>query len=216
LNLSYNPDLQTAWWRAINEMHKEGEPIGEHWQHEMARMYHSALEDDSEMRWLLSVIPTSDHLGLQRMLLESDPDDKASVMAAMAEALEAAGRKDEALAAWREVPEIGTPGVTVQRAMNTALMRLKADACKSGFVWRNASPSDHVCVPPQARRRVQEENQLGVYRSVRVETQGPDTCVAGFVWRDAVDGDHVCVDTDSRSLAKDENRLGPSRRAAAR
>jgi hypothetical protein len=142
LNLSYNLDLQTAWWRVLDEMHKQGEPIGEHWQHEMARMYQSALEDDSEGRWLMSVIPVTDHLELQRMLLKSDPDDKLTVMAAMAAALEAAGRNDDALAAWREVQSFlaltGKPSITVRRAMDAALKRMNAKTTNQ--LRREATP----------------------------------------------------------------------------
>jgi hypothetical protein len=33
------------------------------------------------------------------------------------------------------------------------------DTCRQGYVWREARPSDHVCVLPEKRRRVQRENQ---------------------------------------------------------
>lgn len=33
-----------------------------------------------------------------------------------------------------------------------------SDTCLTGFVWREASPSDHVCVEPDIRTRVAEQN----------------------------------------------------------
>jgi hypothetical protein len=122
-------DVQAEWWRVVDEIHKGGEPLGEHWRHEMAAKYYFALEDP-QMKWLLSVVPAADHVELQRMLLASDSSDKVTTTAAMAIALEAIGRKDEALAAWRAVQVstagLGGPSVTVQRAMDAALKRLKA------------------------------------------------------------------------------------------
>src|ERR1043166_9973899 len=34
------------------------------------------------------------------------------------------------------------------------------DTCKSGFVWREAYPGDHVCVEPQKRSEAAEDNRL--------------------------------------------------------
>jgi hypothetical protein len=36
--------------------------------------------------------------------------------------------------------------------------------CRSGFVWRDAFDGDGVCVTPQARDRVHEENRQHVNR----------------------------------------------------
>jgi hypothetical protein len=38
------------------------------------------------------------------------------------------------------------------------------DACKPGFVWREAVPSDHVCVTPAARQQTAEDNAAGASR----------------------------------------------------
>src|SRR6516225_6440243 len=39
-----------------------------------------------------------------------------------------------------------------------------AQTCKSGFVWRVARPSDLVCVTPESRERVREENATASQR----------------------------------------------------
>src|SRR3712207_3012039 len=38
------------------------------------------------------------------------------------------------------------------------------DTCKNGFVWREARPSDHVCVTPANRQTTQDENALAASR----------------------------------------------------
>jgi len=41
------------------------------------------------------------------------------------------------------------------------------DTCKPGFVWRGVVPSDHVCVPPDMRDRVAQDNALADQRIAR-------------------------------------------------
>jgi hypothetical protein len=90
------------------------------------------------------------------------------------------------------------------------------DTCKSGYVWREASPSDHVCVTPASRTRAQNDNaQAFVRRSPIGGAYGPDTCLPGFVWREAFPGDRVCVTPQTRTETAEENRLGMSRRVLA-
>lgn len=86
-----------------------------------------------------------------------------------------------------------------------------AGRCKSGYVWREASPDDRVCVPPESRARTRQENAAAASRRDPNGAYGPNTCIAGYVWREAFDGDVVCVTPDVRALVKEENRLGPSR-----
>ncbi len=40
------------------------------------------------------------------------------------------------------------------------------DTCIQGYVWREAIRDDHVCVTPQMRDRVQEDNQLADSRRI--------------------------------------------------
>lgn len=82
------------------------------------------------------------------------------------------------------------------------------DRCKPGFVWREARPSDLVCVTPESRDRVAEENRTAFDRG----DPRRNYCVPGFVWREAFDGDVVCVYPEIRAMVREENRLGPGRR----
>jgi hypothetical protein len=88
----------------------------------------------------------------------------------------------------------------------------EADTCLSGFVWRGASPADHICVTVQQRQETESENSLAqTRRSPNGGPFGPDTCLQGFVWREAFPADHVCVPPSSRDQARWDNKLSPSR-----
>jgi len=96
-----------------------------------------------------------------------------------------------------------------------SLLPFGPDTCKSGFVWREAVPDDHVCVSPASRdAAAQQDHEAANHRQPYGGPFGPDTCVQGFVWRDAFPGDHVCVTPALRQEAANENTQGPSRRAA--
>ena len=89
----------------------------------------------------------------------------------------------------------------------------QAQACKSGFVWREARQSDLVCVTPESRSRVATENRTASSRIVPGGgASGPFTCLSGFVWREAFDGDLVCVPPEIRTLVQQENQQAASRR----
>jgi hypothetical protein len=86
--------------------------------------------------------------------------------------------------------------------------------CLPGFVWREAVAEDHVCVTPETRAQVRQDNELAdSRRSTSGGPFGPDTCLPGFVWREATAGDHVCVTPETRSQAQQDNELADSRRA---
>jgi hypothetical protein len=86
--------------------------------------------------------------------------------------------------------------------------------CTQGFVWREASPSDHVCVTPQVRDEAHNDNsQSGARRNPGGGQYGPDTCSPGFVWREAVPGDHVCVTPATRAQAAQDNASAAARNA---
>jgi hypothetical protein len=88
------------------------------------------------------------------------------------------------------------------------------DTCLWGYVWREARPSDHVCVTPATRSQTWTDNALAPSRrSPTGGTWGPDTCLAGYVWRDAYPGDHVCVPPATRTQAAADNVLAPTLRA---
>lgn len=86
--------------------------------------------------------------------------------------------------------------------------------CKSGYVWREAHPTDYVCVTPQIRSQTATDNRQANHR--RSPTGGPygrDTCKLGYVWRDAFPGDHVCVVPETRTQAADDNAHAEERYA---
>jgi hypothetical protein len=91
------------------------------------------------------------------------------------------------------------------------------DTCKQGFVWREASPSDHVCVEPTVRAEARSDNALAPSRRNPMGgPYGPDTCLQGYVWREAFPGDHVCVSGETRSAAAGDNALAATRKACLR
>jgi hypothetical protein len=89
------------------------------------------------------------------------------------------------------------------------------DTCLNGFVWREARPTDHVCVTPDIRTQTSQDNALAASRrNPKGGAFGPDTCLTGFVWREAYDGDHVCVTPATRDEAKTDNAQAVLRRDA--
>ena len=87
------------------------------------------------------------------------------------------------------------------------------NTCKEGYVWRQASQSDFVCVTGETRAQAQDDNsQADARRNPDGGPYGPDTCFEGFVWRNAFPGDHVCVTGETREQAAEDNRLADSRR----
>jgi hypothetical protein len=87
------------------------------------------------------------------------------------------------------------------------------NACKTGFVWREARAEDLVCVTPESRQRTANENAVAASRVDPNGAYGPATCISGFVWREAFDGDTVCVTPETRDLVRAENEAAASRRA---
>jgi hypothetical protein len=89
--------------------------------------------------------------------------------------------------------------------------------CLDGFVWRQATPRDHVCVTPEVHAQTAGDNALAPTRtSATGGTFGPDLCVAGFVWRDALPGDRVCVTPATWQQVHDDNLTAGARRNALR
>jgi hypothetical protein len=85
--------------------------------------------------------------------------------------------------------------------------------CKSGYVWREATPGDEVCVTPTVRNRTRRENALAArFREPNGGAYGPDTCKQGYVWRETIPSDRVCVLPRIRAEAAEDNRQAESRR----
>lgn len=106
--------------------------------------------------------------------------------------------------------------VSKNAATGKAVVRIRSQRparCKMGFVWREARSGDRVCVTPQRRTQVRQENRLADQRrQPGGGAYGPDTCRQGYVWREAVAGDRTCVRPQSRTQARRENRAAFERR----
>jgi hypothetical protein len=90
--------------------------------------------------------------------------------------------------------------------------RANSEKCIPGYVWREATPEDHVCVTVQTHQQTLQDNMLaGSRRDPKGGPYGPDTCLQGFVWRDVFDGDHVCVTVETRAKVLEDDREGPNR-----
>jgi hypothetical protein len=87
------------------------------------------------------------------------------------------------------------------------------DTCKQGYVWREAIPSDHVCVTPDTRSQTAFDNSQAASRRNPTGPFGSDTCIQGYVWREAFPNDHVCVTPDTRSQTAFDNSQAATRRA---
>ncbi|WP_225830097.1 RICIN domain-containing protein [Streptomyces sp. NK08204] len=89
------------------------------------------------------------------------------------------------------------------------------DTCVKGYVWRLATPTDHVCVAPEIHDQVVKDNShADERRSPNGGPYGPATCLQGWVWREGTPDDLTCVDPDVRSQAWQDNAEAPNRWAA--
>jgi hypothetical protein len=84
-----------------------------------------------------------------------------------------------------------------------------ADSCVSGYVWRMARPSDHVCVVPAVRDQAAADNAAAASRWV---SSADHSCKPGFVWRGAFQGDDVCVALNVRTQTSHDNSAAAGRR----
>jgi len=126
-------------------------------------------------------------------------------------------RSDKAPAQTLNANGVQITVLSVNATANQATVRVRSempDRCIQGFVWREARPDDHICVPPAERTDTASENaQAAARRQPGGGPFGPDTCRQGFVWREAYLGDHVCVPPARRTAARDDNAQASARLA---
>jgi hypothetical protein len=124
----------------------------------------------------------------------------------------------------------------------TTLLPYGPDTCAQGFVWRDAVEGDHICVTPERRQEVADDNALASTRAaaktppgqrVEVGTEcnplfsragdppppgcnpltGQRFCNEGFVGRAATPQDTVCVTQQEADLIAQENANPNANRA---
>src|SRR4051812_9436177 len=86
------------------------------------------------------------------------------------------------------------------------------DTCLEGYVWREARPTDHVCVRPPVRKQARADNAAAASR----HGAGGNACITGYVWRAAFPGDLGCVVPSVRARASADNAAADSRRNSIR
>ena len=59
------------------------------------------------------------------------------------------------------------------------------DTCISGFVWREARNGDTVCVTPDMRATIAQQNSTPGANKDPNAGSGPQSCSQGYVWREA-------------------------------
>ena len=77
--------------------------------------------------------------------------------------------------------------------------------CIQGYVWREATRDDHVCVTPQTRQQAWNDNAQQDARRAGGGPYGYETCKQGYVWREATTSDKVCVTPATRDQARYDN-----------
>ena len=88
------------------------------------------------------------------------------------------------------------------------------DTCIQGFVWREARGGDTVCVTPDVRSTVAQQNSTPGASKDPNAGSGPQSCSQGYVWREAFDGDTICVTPAFRQQMLDANAAAASRKQA--
>ena len=99
---------------------------------------------------------------------------------------------------------------TSEQPLETGPKSPPSGKCLQGYVWREARPNDHVCVRPETRSAVAEQNRTRKQRWTS-GAYGPQTCKEGYVWREAFPGDKVCVTPKFRDQTKQDNNAAPRR-----
>jgi hypothetical protein len=88
------------------------------------------------------------------------------------------------------------------------------NACLEGWVWRQAIPTDYVCVTPAVRTQTAKDNVAGPSHEAVGSPFDFESCAIGYVWREAYPNDQVCVLPATRQQAANNNAQAPNRVAS--
>jgi hypothetical protein len=126
-----------AWWLAVDEMHKAGEPIGEQALGDMRSEYLgneiSVEAFGANLSRVAAVVPIADHVELIGTLLQKlNADSRHYLKVILAIALEKAGKPQESLAAWREakVSDLQPSDEYIGKQVDAAIQRLSTAGAK--------------------------------------------------------------------------------------
>ena len=86
-----------------------------------------------------------------------------------------------------------------------------SNTCVSGYVWREATYTDLVCVTPGQRDQAAIDNANGPYRIDPNAGWGPYGCASGYVFRLATPDDLVCVTPEIRDQVAYDNSYAAGR-----
>jgi serine/threonine protein kinase len=87
-----------------------------------------------------------------------------------------------------------------------------ANGCISGYVWRQITPDDRVCVTPQTRQQIAFDNSQ-IEERRNAAAYDPESCMDGYVWREAIPSDRICVTPEVRQQTIQDNAQAEARRA---
>jgi hypothetical protein len=83
-----------------------------------------------------------------------------------------------------------------------------SDTCISGYVWREATLGDRVCVTAATKSQTAYDNSQA---AARRDPNSATGCIAGYVAREAYFGDATCVTPATRTQARYDNSQAPNR-----
>lgn len=112
------------------------------------------------------------------------------------------------------VVALAATAVTVPTPAQAEPLPYGPDTCIQGYVWREARSGDTVCVTPETRSTVAQQNADPKAHKDPNGAYGPESCAQGYVWREAFDGDTICVTPDFRQRMFDDNAAASSRKQA--
>jgi hypothetical protein len=99
-------DADAAWLRVVSDMLAASERIDSSLRDEVCNRYAQALQDEALLKRIAAVLPATRHVELLQALLRSEAISevqRTTLNVALAESLEAAGRSQDALEAWRRL-----------------------------------------------------------------------------------------------------------------
>lgn len=167
-------------------------------------------------QWLFAKVPTGGYVDHVWLRTEVRNGEKRLYAYIKHESLDSKPSAESKLWFARQRPAEQAQGVPSQatrpplgkKYSSAAQVAVRSAAtCKTGYVWREARPSDLVCVAPESRALIATENQNAAQG---VQPGAAPYCRSGLVWREAFSGDTVCVSPLRRDQVRQENQAGPT------